>query len=101
VSTLDRSRSRCQVCGNTYRGRPVEVLVHGWGHGGSYWKYSTRRLCFVCKQAQLDFWFPAHVETRPVVTEHHLPPRNLTAADLEDLVELEQWPTLQRTLLAD
>jgi hypothetical protein len=56
-----------------------------------YWRYSTRHLCFVCKQAQLDFWFPPDKNTRPIVAPHQLPARHLTADDLEDLLELAQW----------
>lgn len=53
-------RTVCSDCGTRYRGVPLEIQLRVKTGNYWVWRWTTRSLCALCKQAQLDYWFSRH-----------------------------------------
>lgn len=56
MSVRQRKRTNCQACGTRCVATPLELMIRGGSGWRGYWKYTNKRLCPVCKAAQIDFW---------------------------------------------
>jgi hypothetical protein len=67
------------------------VTIEGFRKGAPGGVKLLRWLCASCKYAYIRFHFDPWNDVRPSVHEARLRPARFTPADVEDLVELQQW----------
>lgn len=91
VSKVFRIRRACQQCGQSFRGRPLEVQVHGGRGNVGFWRWSAKWLCWPCKSAQLDYWFEPATAPTPVPVLQALPPQRLSLDDMDQLATVMAW----------